>query len=245
MNLFFEVFSEMDRLAPGSEASTVKALQSVREILEPMDIFEIGCGSGAQTMVLAQNTRASITALDNHAPYLRTLEARAMASGFGGRIQTVEGSMFVPSCSLDPYDVIWAEGCLYIMGFEKGLLQWRDLLRDGGVIAFSEASWLIDSPSAEPVAFWRQAYPEMSGIEENCRKAENLGYRVHDHFVLPSFDWEDEYYSQLKERIKIMRPRFVRNRKANQFFSGLEAEMKLYQRYGCEYGYVFYILQKA
>ncbi|MBW7877350.1 MAG: class I SAM-dependent methyltransferase [Candidatus Cloacimonetes bacterium] len=245
MNLFFEVFSEMDRLAPGSEASTLNALQSVREILEPMDIFEIGCGSGAQTMVLAKNTRANITALDNHAPYLRILENKALDAGLSERIQTLEGSMFEPSCPLDPYDVIWAEGCLYIMGFEKGLLQLRELLREGGVIAFSEASWLIDSPSSEPLAFWKQAYPGMCGIEENCRKAESLGYKVHDHFVLPSSDWEDEYYAQLKDRIKTMRPRFVRNRKANQLFLSLEAEMKLYQRYGCEYGYVFYILQKV
>jgi hypothetical protein len=43
------------------------------------------------------------------------------------------------------FDVIWSEGAIYNIGFEKGLSLWRKYLKDDGYIAVSEISWLTGS----------------------------------------------------------------------------------------------------
>lgn len=42
-----------------------------------------------------------------------------------------------PSKSLD---VIWAEGSIYIIGFERGLREWGRFLKDGGYLGVTHLS---------------------------------------------------------------------------------------------------------
>ena len=74
--VFFEAFDGLMRLGPGSEASTLRALSVVRGLFEPGRILDVGCGAGAQTMVLAHQTAAEIVAVDSHAPFLDALNVR-------------------------------------------------------------------------------------------------------------------------------------------------------------------------
>ena len=62
--LICEYFSSMDRQGPGSQEETLKALSFIDTINEKSKIFDLGCGTGGQTMVLAQNTPGNITAID-------------------------------------------------------------------------------------------------------------------------------------------------------------------------------------
>jgi hypothetical protein len=60
-------------------------------------------------------------------------------------------SMFeidLPDASLD---VLWAEGAIFIIGFERGLAEWRRLIRPGGFMAMHEMCWLrFDPPPHTP-----------------------------------------------------------------------------------------------
>ena len=40
------------------------------------------------------------------------------------------------------FDIIWSEGALYFMGFQKGLRRCRQLVKNGGYVAVSEAVYL-------------------------------------------------------------------------------------------------------
>ena len=40
------------------------------------------------------------------------------------------------------FDIIWSEGAIFVIGFEKGLREWRRLLTPDGYVAVSELSWL-------------------------------------------------------------------------------------------------------
>ena len=68
--LLIDFYKDGKRQGPGSTSETLKALNFIDfdkdklEQAEPLKIADIGCGSGAQTMVLAQNTDAEITAVD-------------------------------------------------------------------------------------------------------------------------------------------------------------------------------------
>lgn len=47
---------------------------------------------------------------------------------------------FVP----ESFDLIWAEGYIYIIGFKKGLQDWKKFLKPGGYLICSEISWFKD-----------------------------------------------------------------------------------------------------
>ena len=61
--------------------------------------------------------------------------------------------------------LIWSEGAIYNIGFERGLKEWRRFLKEGAYLAVSEASWFTEKRPAEIETFWQDAYPEIvSGV---------------------------------------------------------------------------------
>ena len=63
-NLICDFFSNMERQGPGSPEVTLKALSFVDGLTDESLIADIGCGSGGQTMVLAQHTAGRLTGVD-------------------------------------------------------------------------------------------------------------------------------------------------------------------------------------
>lgn len=245
--IFYEAFDGLERLAPGSEATTVRALQRAQKVLEPRRILDIGCGAGAQALVLARHCTADIVAVDTHAPYLEALTAKAGTLGIGARVRTVEASMLDLKEKLanEVFDLLWTEGSIYVIGFDRGLAEWRGLLRVGGILACTELSWLTSAPSEAARGFWGEGYPAMRGIAENIAAAVKAGFACLDHFVLPASDWLESYYAPLEARIRAMRDKYVGDPEANGVLNMLQAEIDLYRSAGRDYGYVFYLLQRA
>lgn len=244
--VFFEAFDGLVRLAPGSDSSTVRALERVKQLLQPKRILDIGCGAGAQTLVLATNCAADIVAVDSHGPFLDVLNSKAAELGVAGRVRTIEASMADLPVKLhgEIFDVLWAEGSIYVIGFDHGLEAWRGLLRNGGVLACTEVSWITDSPSDATRAFWSKEYPAIRGIAENVAAAESQGYACIDRFTLPADDWLKSYYEPLEARIMILREKYSDDAVANGVLDMLQAEIDIYRNAGHEYGYVFFLLQR-
>ena len=90
---FYEVYDDLPRGGPGDTESTVRALSLIKNAPPNPRILDIGCGPGAQTMVLAQNSSGTITAVDNHQAFLDKLRHKAEQAGLGGRVQTVNMDM--------------------------------------------------------------------------------------------------------------------------------------------------------
>ena len=63
-NLICKYFSNLERQGPGSPEVTIKALSFIDNLSNESRIADIGCGTGGQTMVLAQNTPGHITGID-------------------------------------------------------------------------------------------------------------------------------------------------------------------------------------
>ncbi|MGQ7869899.1 hypothetical protein [Sunxiuqinia sp. sy24] len=55
-DLICDYFSSLARQGPGSPEVTLKALSFVDHLTNESRIVDIGCGTGGQTMVLAQHT---------------------------------------------------------------------------------------------------------------------------------------------------------------------------------------------
>ena len=143
---------------------------------EKTKILDIGCGTGGQTLNLANNTAAQITAVDMLPQFLETLMKNAKENNLLDRIAAKDMLMDNLTFDKNSFDVIWSEGAIYNIGFEKGLSLWRNYLKDNGYIAVSEISWLTDTRPEEIQQYWVNAYPEIDTIENKLSVIEKCGY---------------------------------------------------------------------
>jgi ubiquinone/menaquinone biosynthesis C-methylase UbiE len=243
MDIFFEIHKDIPREGPGDNKSTAKALAYINNLAPGTTILDIGCGPGIQTLELARHHPGPIIALDNHQSYLEKLQEKIENSGNTNRIFPVNASMFdlpVPSKSID---CIWSEGAIYIIGFEKGLLEWKPFLKPGGCLAVTEISWLRTSPPTEVYSYWMSEYPGMQSVTDNLQIAYKAGYEVLGHFNIPVSSWWNEYYTPIEKRIPKLRDKYHGNDHANEVLDATLKEMDFHRRFSDWYGYVFYILK--
>ena len=78
---------------PGDAASTLRALALVPGIGPESHVLDLGCGTGLQTRVLAQNSPARFVAVDNHPPFVDLLNREAQRLGIADRLEGRVGDM--------------------------------------------------------------------------------------------------------------------------------------------------------
>jgi SAM-dependent methyltransferase len=240
---FFSLYEGLPRQGPGSESSTSEALRRLGKLSKPVRAVDLGCGSGAATLLLARELASPIIAIDHHQPFLDALVSNAAQEGLRELVQVRLADFTALDDAPRSYDLLWSEGAAYLIGFERALALWRPLLAPAGRAAVTELTWLVDAPSDEPRAFWRRAYPGMTSIEGNCASAQRVGYRVIDTFTLPAEDWWNEYYRPLCRRMANFRATHTVPSTIEAILAETEREMSIVERYTDEFGYVFYLLE--
>jgi ubiquinone/menaquinone biosynthesis C-methylase UbiE len=242
MDLMLELHRDMPRQGPGSNGSTRRAFGSIPDIPKGVRILDIGCGPGAQTQDLARLVEpfdGQVTAVDLYEQYIAEARLRAEQSGLK-KITFQQADMTSLPFSNAAFDILWSEGAIYIIGFEKGLTEWKRLLKPGGVLAVTEISWLKDDIPENVRGFWNEEYPAMQTVAGNLELAERCGYRVLDHFTLPENAWFDEYYTPLEKRFEL----FTGRKDCDELIAVEKAEIELYRNHSDCYGYEFFILQQ-
>jgi ubiquinone/menaquinone biosynthesis C-methylase UbiE len=241
--VFWEIHSNLPREGPGDNKSTKKAYMKLKNLPKNPYILDIGCGPGMQTIELAKLSGGNIVALDFHQPFLEQLEKSAKEANVQDRIEPVLGSMFDIKYDDGSFDLIWCEGAIFVIGFEKGLHEWRRLLTKGGYLALSEMVWLQPDPPKEVVEFMETGYPEIKTAEENLEIVKSCGYRVVDSFVLPSRSWWDNYYNHIQAKLPALKEKYKDDKEAMEFMVFEDMEIDMFRKYSDYYGYIFYILQ--
>lgn len=238
------LFFGLPRQGPGSDACTEKMFRLLPGLPPTPKILDIGCGSGKQTLVLARLAPdAQVTAVDIFQPVLDTLDARARKAGVSDQIKTVRASMDSLPFPPGSFDLIWAEGSIFIIGVEAGLAAWKNFLRPGGYLAFTESCWFVDEPSREARDFWEQCYPQIKSVEETREVIAEAGYEVCADFSLPPSTWWDEYYTPMLARLPIAREECRDIPGAAEFFAGIDQEIGMHRRHSGDYGYQFFLLR--
>ena len=134
LKMIADFFRELDRQGPGGVEQTLRALEFVPD-RPGMRIADIGCGTGGQTVTIARNRDCTITAVDLLPELLEEFRARIKKAGLENRVTAIQGSMDALPFSPGEFDVIWAEGSIYNIGFERGLREWRHNRRDRMLVA--------------------------------------------------------------------------------------------------------------
>ena len=241
--LFYELFSGLPRQGPGSAASTRRALGLVPGIGPRTRVLDVGCGTGAQTLVLAESSRARIVAVDNHAPFVDALNRKARERGLTDRLEARVADMRRLDFADGAFDLIWSEGAVYIMGVEAGLRDWRRLLRPHGHVALTEVCWRKPEPPAECRAFWDAEYPAIRETSSLLEAVAACGYETIGRFPLPASAWWDDYYRPLQDNVHAFRKRHRGAPDAQQLADRCQREIDIWHAYSEYYVYEFFVLR--
>jgi len=242
--LICEYYSNFERQGPGSPEITIKALDFIDNLTQKSKIVDIGCGTGGQTMVLAQNIEGNITGIDLSPGFIKIFNANAKKQKLQDRVNGIVGSMDDLRFQNEEFDLIWSEGAIYNIGFERGLNYWHKYLKKGGYIAVTEASWFTEERPEKIEKFWRDAYPEITTIPDCVSTMQKSGYIPVSTFILPEYCWTDNFFApQIPVQENFLK-KHEGNKTVQEFVEMERHEAKLYQKYKEFYGYVFYIGKK-
>lgn len=241
--VFFDVYEALPRQGPGNRASAERALGMCRDLPAAPDVLDLGCGTGAQTLYLAELTGGSILAIDSHEPAIERLAAQVRESGLADRVQAAVGDMASPGVDRS-FDLIWSEGALYNIGIAPALQVCSGLLRPGGYLVFTDAVWLRDDPPREVADAFELDYPAMGTVEDILALIKASGVALVDHFTLPDQAWWDDFYLPMERRVEELKPKYDGDPEARAALAEVAREPEMHRRFGDYYAYEFFVTRR-
>lgn len=187
-------FREINRdlLRKNFNQYTRKAFSMLPELVKPR-ILDIGCGSGIPTIELAKLSKGEIIGIDINQADLDKLNNKIEGEGLVNRVTAMKCSLFEIDFPKESFDILWAEGVIAIIGFEKGLKEWRRLLKANGFLVIHD---------------------DVKDKEKKLQLIPNCGYKLLNYFSLPDDAWWQDYYHPLEERVKELSYEYKNNPEA-------------------------------
>jgi ubiquinone/menaquinone biosynthesis C-methylase UbiE len=213
--------TEIDQIRKRFLKYTRQAYQILPSIEEPY-ILDVGCGSGNPTIELAKLSEGKITGIDIDQNQLEKLNKKIQDEGLSNRVFTRNCSILDIDFPDETFDIIWAEGSIHIVGFEKGLTELRRLIRSGGFLVVHDG---------------------FKDVSNKLKKTSDLGYNLVNYFRLPDKIWWIDYFEPLEQLIK----KLGKKTKSNEALKVLERYQNEVNRYKAnpkENVSAFYIFQK-
>lgn len=246
IQLLVDLHRNQPRLGPGgdAEARLAMALAGLNRG-RPLKIADVGCGTGAGSLLLAKELTAEITAVDFLPAFLDVLQARADEQSLADRITTLQASMDVLPFADDQFDVIWSEGAIYNMGFEAGIAAWRPFLKRGGMLVVSEITWLGARRPEAIQTYWQTNYPEIDLASAKMAQLERHGFSPVGYLTLPPHCWLDNYYRPVQRGFDAFLERNGRSPQAEAVVAAVQEEITLYETHGAHYSYGVYVAKKC
>jgi len=188
---------------------TRKAFRMLPQMDKPR-ILDIGCGSGISTLELARLSQGEIIGIDIDQPALDRFTRRIKEAGLTDRVRAVNCSMFDMDFAEASFDIIWSEGSIYAIGFERGLREWRRFLKPGGFIV---------------------VHDEQGNVKEKLEQISNCGYELLGYFILSEETWRSEYFSPLEKLIAESRTRYTDDTKILEELDQAQGELDMFKKY--------------
>lgn len=208
-------------------ARLLKYTRKAWDMLPAMErprILDIGCGSGLPTIQLALWSRGTVIGLDIDQAALDKLVARARAEGLENRVKVMCCSLFEIDLPDAIFDIVWAEGSLNVIGYQRALKEWRRLLRPGGFLV---------------------VHDDANDLERKLSSIAVNGYELVGHFLLPDDAWWVDYYAPLKEQVKEWRKTWANDPQALASLESAQAEIDRYLASPEEFRSMFLIMRRT
>ena len=217
-----ELLQEIDGLRANFVKYTRKAFRMLPSLDRPR-ILDIGCGSGVPTIELAKMSDGEIIGIDIDQSSLDELRRKIEEEGFSNRLKAVKLSLFDMNFPDESFDIIWSEGSIPAIGFERGLKDWHRLLKPNGFLVIHE---------------------EVRNTSELSRVPSH-GYKLVEYFSLPEDAWWTEFYRPLEKRIDDLRKKCENDPEALKLLKKFQNEIDMVKENPRKFASAFYIIQKS
>ncbi len=241
VDLLLETHIDLERQGPGSFEAIEQALAFLGPLDQSSKIADLGCGTGGQTMFLAQRLPGTITGLDMFPAFIDRFHKNARSRGLEERVTGIVGSMEALPFPEHSLDLIWSEGAIDNIGFEKGLSHWHGFLKKGGFVAVTSPSWLTAERPAAVERFWTDAGSRLDCVGDGIETMQRCGYQFIASFALPEQCWTENYFIPRKAAIDRLLEKYAGDETVLDYAAQNQYETELYAQYSRYYGYVFYI----
>jgi ubiquinone/menaquinone biosynthesis C-methylase UbiE len=158
---------------------TRRAFRMLPKLDKPR-ILDIGCGSGVPTMELARLGQGEVIGIDIDQPALDKLTKKISEAGFSNRVQAVNCSILDMVFPDESFDIIWSEGSIFVIGFKRGIREWKRFLKPNGLMVIHD---------------------EKGNVEEKLEQISKCGYKLLGYFILSEDAWWTEYFAPLEKLI--------------------------------------------
>ena len=243
-----DIMSEIRDAIPTVSARRDECTRRAFHMLPPLDrprILDVGCGRGGPTLELARLSQGEVIGLDIHQSDLDELARRAREAGLSDRVTTVNRSMFDMGFPDHSFDIIWSEGSIFNIGFERGLKEWRRFIKPHRFLVVHEATWLRSNPPPEMLAAWKEGmYPGTETVDECAELVAACGYDLLGHYALPDDFWWHEYFGPLQECIDELRRKHAGDADSLHVLDRQQRNVDLYRKYPQWYGSAYFVMQK-
>ena len=188
---------------------TRKAFRMLPQMDKPR-ILDVGCGSGIPTTELARLSNGEIMGIDVDQPALDKFTRKIKAAGLTDRVQVVNCSMLDMDFPDGSFNIIWSEGSIYAIGFERGLREWRRFLKADGFMV---------------------VHDEQGNVKEKLEQISNCGYELLGYFILSKETWWTEYFAPLEKLIAESRTRYTDAPKIPEELHRAQREIDMFKKH--------------
>jgi ubiquinone/menaquinone biosynthesis C-methylase UbiE len=177
---------EKEHIRENLNKYTIKAFKLLPDCNNP-HILDIGCGTGVPTIELAKISGGQVIGIDIDVTSLNLLQIKIKEMGLNNRVSVIKNSILTMDFPEESFDIIWAEGSIFVIGFENSIKKWRRFLKPNGFLVIHD---------------------------ENKDKTKKLGlitkygYTLIAQFELSDNLWWREYYAPLEQLIEEFRNKY-------------------------------------
>ena len=201
---------------------TRKAFRMLPEMDKPR-ILDIGCGSGVPTMELARMSNGEIIGLDINQGLLDVLVQKVKKAGVSDRVKVMKCSIFDMGFANESFDVIWAEGSISVVGFKRGLQEWKRFLKPNGFMV---------------------VHHEKENVTQKLEQISSCGYELTGYFILNEDTWWAEYFAPLEKLICETRTEYADDPKILGELHNAQREIDMFKKHPERNSSVYFVIKK-
>ena len=191
--------------------------------LDKPRILDIGCGSGVPTMELARLGQGEVIGIDIDQSALDKLTKKIRQAGFSSRVQAINCSILDMVFPAESFDVIWSEGSVFVIGFKRGIQEWKRFLRSNGFMVIHD---------------------EKGNVEEKLEQISKCGYKLLGYFVLSEDTWWTEYFAPLEKLIAKSQTSYTDDPHTLEELNQAQRELKMFKNNTERNSSVYFVIQK-
>jgi ubiquinone/menaquinone biosynthesis C-methylase UbiE len=184
---------EKDHIRENLSKYTRKAFKMLPKCKNP-HILDVGCGSGVPTIELAKISDGHVIGIDIDETSLNLFQRKIKETGLNNRVSVIKDSILTMDFPEESFDIIWAEGSIFVIGFEKSIKRWRRFLKPNGFLVIHD---------------------EKKDKNKKLGLITKYGYTLINQFELTDNLWWLEYFTPLEQLIEEFRNKYPKDSELN------------------------------